>query len=100
MPGGRVGSPVSGRARTTVPSPVKSGRPSASSSVKRTRVPGSCDDLVKMKIRSSLMKRLYLATNVGTSGLRMTTRSTTSASSPTLMRRPILSRARGGMMTA
>ena len=57
IPGGFDESPESGRMRVTVPSPVISGCPSASSSVKRTRVPGGCDDLVKMKMRSSLMNR-------------------------------------------
>ena len=50
--------------RVTVPSPWSSGCPSDSSSVKRTRVPGGCDDLVKMKMRSSLRNREYLVTKV------------------------------------
>ena len=64
MPGGLVASPESARMRVTVPSPKMSGCPSASSSVKRTRVPAGCDDLVKMKMRSSLMNREYLLTKV------------------------------------
>ena len=42
-------------------------RPS-SSSVKRTRVPAGFDDLVKMKMRSSLTHRQYLLTKVGEIG--------------------------------